>query len=59
MNVVRRGMARVRVERRKTDDIQYKHPGIVRDEEWIERMGPVDVIDLAYSAVRDAQTSGV
>jgi hypothetical protein len=47
------------VERRKTDDIQYKHPGIVRDEEWITRMGPVDVIDMASAIVRDAQISGV
>ena len=47
------------VERRHTDDIQYKHPGIVRDEEWITRMAPVDVIDMAPAATRNAQVTGV
>jgi hypothetical protein len=47
------------VERRHTDDIQYKHPGIVRDEEWIARMGPIDIVDMASAAVRNPQVSGV
>ncbi|MGE5195268.1 MAG: GH3 auxin-responsive promoter family protein, partial [Deltaproteobacteria bacterium] len=50
---------RAEVERRHTDDIQYKHPGIVRDATWIERMKPVDVIDMASTGVRDAQVSEV
>ncbi len=40
--------------RRGTDEVQYKHPGIVRDPAWLTRLGPIDVIDLAGTSARAA-----
>ena len=45
------------IARRGTDEIQYKHPGIVCDPTWLTRMDPIDIIDLAGSSVRDAEPS--
>ena len=42
------------IARRGIDEMQYKHPGIVRDETWLTQMGPIDVIELADSSVRAA-----
>jgi hypothetical protein len=44
------------IARRGTDEIQYKHPGIVRDQAWLARCNPVDVIELVSIPARDAQT---
>ena len=32
------------IRRRGTGDFQYKHPGLVQDENWIDNFRPVDVI---------------
>ena len=35
---------RLETQRRGTGDFQYKHPGLVREEKWIENFSPVDII---------------
>ncbi len=34
------------VSRNGTGDFQYKHPGIVLKEDWVEQFQPVDIIQL-------------
>jgi hypothetical protein len=45
------------IARSGTDEIQYKHPGIILDPTWLTRMEPIDAIDLADSSVRYAEPS--
>ncbi|RLS59161.1 MAG: GH3 auxin-responsive promoter [Planctomycetota bacterium] len=35
------------VRRRGTGDFQYKHPGLVRNEDWVAHFRPLDTISLA------------
>jgi hypothetical protein len=35
------------IQRRGTGDFQYKHPGIVADESWVDQFQPIDIIQIA------------
>ena len=34
------------IARRGTGDVQYKHPGLVQDESWLNQFGNVDIVSL-------------
>jgi len=46
------------IAQRGTDEVHYKHPGIVCDPTWLTRMNPIEIIDPSCSFVRAGQLRG-